>query len=400
MPQKMSAEKENVVRALGAQVVRTPTAAAYNAPNSNFAVAQRLAQKIPNAYVLDQFRNPGNPLAHYDSTAEEIIQACDGKLDMIVLGAGTGGTVTGIGRKIKEKIASCKVVTVDPEESTLAPGSSGTGGFYEVEGIGYDFNPTVLDTSVVDEWVKINDKESFFMARELIMKEGLLCGGSSGSAVVGAIDAAKRAGLKKGHRVVVILADGVRNYMTKFMSDEWMSERGFPVPSDELNKVKMMSGGELHTSTSSLSKGLEGDPWYFDIAVSNITQGMNLVTVTEDTKVSDAISIMRRQGYDQLPVVSSDGSNCLQGMVTVDDLMANIAAGSVKGGTPVVKAVSQEYQKMSRESTIGSLSKKLKSSHFVVITEGEAEASNARIVGILTHIDIINYLIEMEATEA
>lgn len=283
MPQKMSLEKENVVRALGAQVVRTPTAAAFDAPNSNFSVAQRLSQRIPNAFVLDQFRNPGNPLAHYDHTAEEIIQGCQGRLDMVVMGAGTGGTVTGIGRKIKEKIANCRVITVDPEESTLAPQSEGNiGGFYEVEGIGYDFCPMVLDKDVVDEWIKVGDKESFFMARQLIMKEGLLCGGSSGSAVVGAIDAAKKAGLKKGHRVVVILADGVRNYMTKFLSDQWMEDRGFPIPIEE--KINLVSGSELLSSTNSLSKGLEGDPWYFDISVSKITEGMDLITVMENTK--------------------------------------------------------------------------------------------------------------------
>jgi cystathionine beta-synthase len=290
MPQKMSLEKENVIRALGAQVVRTPTAAAFDAPNSNFMVAQRLAQRIPNAFVLDQFRNPGNPLAHYDHTGEEILLGCGGNLDMVVMGAGTGGTVTGIGRKIKEKLPSCKVITVDPTESTLAPQSEGNiGGFYEVEGIGYDFCPKVLDKSVVDDWMKIGDKESFFMARQLIMKEGLLCGGSSGSAVIGAIEAAKKHGIiNKGQRIVVLLPDGVRNYMTKFLSDVWMQDRGFPIPVEE--KINLVSGNELIGSTSSLSKGLEGDPWYFDIAVSNITQGMHLITVTENTRVSNFAS--------------------------------------------------------------------------------------------------------------
>jgi len=385
MPQKMSAEKENVIRALGAQVIRTPTAAAYNAPNSNFAVAQRLAQKIPNSYVLDQFRNVGNPLAHYDATAEEILTVCDGKLDMIVMGAGTGGTVTGIGRKIREKAPNCVVVTVDPEGSTLAPDSNGEPGFYEVEGIGYDFIPTVLDRSVIDKWIKTNDRESFLMARQLIMKEGLLCGGSSGSAVVGAIKAAKELGLKKGHRIVAILADGVRNYMTKFLNDQWMKQREFPLPNGK---------GE-----SSSFHGQERDPWYFDIAIRNITQGMDLVTVDENTKVSDAISLMKQRGYDQLPVVKQGAPTCLLGMVSVYELMAKIAAGSVKGNTSVSQALNQAFERLPQDATIGSLSHALKNTQFVVVVESLLGEESSRIVGILTHIDVLNYLIEMEASE-
>ena len=235
MPMKMSAEKENVVLALGAQVVRTPTAAAFDDPESNFSVAQRLAREIPDSIVLDQFRNPGNPLCHYDDTAREILEDCDYRLDAVVLGAGTGGTVTGIGRRVKESLTSCKVVVVDPELSTLAPNSTLPGGFYEVEGIGYDFTPTVLDRSIIDDWVKVDDEQSFLMSRQLIIKEGLLCGGSSGSAVKGAIDYIKSQPEMnvKGRRVVVILADGIRNYMTKFLNNEWMEKRGFGIPKKE-----------------------------------------------------------------------------------------------------------------------------------------------------------------------
>ena len=242
MPEKMSKEKSRVIQALGAQVIRTPTEAAYDDPRSNFQVAFRMARELPNAYCLDQFKNASNPHAHYAKTADEIIQQCNGKVDMIVSGAGTGGTVTGIGRKLKEALPSCKLVCVDPELSSLSPDSTGQTGFYEVEGIGYDFVPDTLSQSLVDKWIKINDVQSFPLARDLITHEGLLCGGSSGSVLYGAIQAAKEYGLKKGDTVVLILADGVRNYMTKFLDDEWMEKRNFPLTS--LDKSSTSNGSK------------------------------------------------------------------------------------------------------------------------------------------------------------
>ncbi len=167
-------------------------------------------------------------MAHYDTTAEEIIEQCGGKVDMIVLGAGTGGTVTGIGRKIKEKCPDCIVIGVDPEGSILAQPeeiNKTDVTYYEVEGTGYDFIPTVLDRTVVDEWCKSNDRASFSMARRLIREEGLLCGGSSGAAMSVAVEAARR--LTKGQKCVVILPDSVRNYMTKFLNDQWLADRDF-----------------------------------------------------------------------------------------------------------------------------------------------------------------------------
>ncbi|CAB4010831.1 cystathionine beta-synthase isoform X1 [Paramuricea clavata] len=214
MPEKMSREKVDVLRALGAEIVRTPSLAGYDAPESHIGVAQRLNKEIADSLILDQYRNAGNPLAHYDSTAEEILDQCDGKLDMVVIGAGTGGTVTGIARKIKEKSPNCKIIGVDPYGSVLAEPSELNETdvtLYQVEGIGYDFIPTVLDRSLVDKWVKTEDKESFLMARRLIREEGLLCGGSSGTAMVAAMKAAKD--LEEGQRCVVILPDSVRNYM-------------------------------------------------------------------------------------------------------------------------------------------------------------------------------------------
>ncbi|KAL8190462.1 UNVERIFIED_CONTAM: hypothetical protein K2H54_054559 [Gekko kuhli] len=207
MPEKMSMEKVDILRALGAEIVRTPCTR-FDAPESNVRVAWKLKNEIPNSHVLDQYRNPSNPLAHYDTTAEEILEQCDGKVDMIVVGAGTGGTITGIARKMKEKCPECKIVGVDPEGSIVAlPSSLNTAedATMEVEGIGHDFIPTVLDRS---------EQQSRLMDIPYV-KQGFglwsFIGGSAGSAMSVAVKAAKQ--LKEGQRCVVILPDSVRNYM-------------------------------------------------------------------------------------------------------------------------------------------------------------------------------------------
>jgi cystathionine beta-synthase len=235
MPEKMSQEKSNILKALGAKIIRTPTNAASDSPESHLSVAKRLNAEIPNSHILNQYANPNNPLAHYEETAEEILSQCGGKIDMVVIGAGTGGTITGVAKKLKEVLPHIIVVGVDPVGSLLADPEHDKVGSYMVEGIGYDFVPDVLDRKLVDRWIKTEDKESFLMARELIRREGLLCGGSSGSAVYAAIQAAKD--LKPGQRCVVILPDSVRNYMTKFLSDEWMITNGFMEPSSEKKAV-------------------------------------------------------------------------------------------------------------------------------------------------------------------
>ena len=233
MPEKMSREKQVVLEALGAEIIRTPTEAAWDAPESHIGVAKQLKGILPNAHILDQYGNPDNPLAHYHGTGQEILDQTDGKLDVCVLTAGTGGTITGVARKLKENVKNVRIVGVDPVGSILAgPGPIGT---YKVEGIGYDFIPDVLDRSLVDEWVKTEDRESFLMARRLIRQEGMLCGGSSGSAVWAAKKVAERLG--PGKRIVVLLPDSVRNYMTKFLDDRWMKENGFTESRWETNSV-------------------------------------------------------------------------------------------------------------------------------------------------------------------
>ncbi|KAG9508533.1 Cystathionine beta-synthase [Fragariocoptes setiger] len=232
MPEKMSMEKESILRALGATIVRTRTSAAYKDSDSHINRAIELNKKIPKSIILNQYRHAGNPLAHYDASAEEILHACQDNVDVLVAGAGTGGTISGLARKFRERVPSCKIVAADPVGSLLAQPASlnehkPEESAYDVEGIGYDFVPTVLDRGIVDKWVKTRDEASFTMARELIRLEGLLCGGSSGAAIVAAIKAAKYYELDKNHRIVVVLPDGVRNYMTKMISDDWMEQKGY-----------------------------------------------------------------------------------------------------------------------------------------------------------------------------
>lgn len=230
LPEKMSMEKVNTMKALGAKIYRTPTEASFDSPDSHISVANRLRDEIPGAWIPDQYTNESNPLAHYEGTAEEILEQCGGKVDMVVIGAGTGGTISGIAKKLKERLPDVIIVGVDPEGSLLADDSHPISS-YQVEGIGYDFVPNVLDRKLVDRWIKSRDRESFQMARRLIREEGLLCGGSSGTAVWAAMEAAKELG--PGQRCVVILPDGTRNYMSKFLADEWMVEYDFATPQME-----------------------------------------------------------------------------------------------------------------------------------------------------------------------
>lgn len=223
MPEKMSHEKQVVLEALGAKIVRTPTEAAWDAPESHISVAKKLKEEIPNSHILDQYANPDNPNIHYEETAQEILDDMGTNLDMCVMSVGTGGTITGVAKRLKEVNPNIQIIGVDPIGSILGGGTEVTP--YLVEGIGYDFFPDVLDNNLIDEYVKINDKDSFLMARRLIKEESLLIGGSSGGAVWAALQVAKR--LKAGQRCLVILPDSIRNYLTKFADDGWMKKEGF-----------------------------------------------------------------------------------------------------------------------------------------------------------------------------
>ncbi|CCW69697.1 unnamed protein product [Phytomonas sp. Hart1] len=223
MTKKMAYEKEVAMTALGAKVIRTPTSVPSDHPDSLFGVANRLVKE--KGYVmLDQYNNSANPQAHYDGTAMEIYDQCDGKVDMVVSAAGTGGTVSGISRRLKELLPNITIVGADPVGSLLADPEHDKVSPFLVEGIGYDFVPKVCERNRVDRWVKVNDKESFEVALELSSLEGLMVGGSSGSALAAALKAAKD--LREDQRCVVILPDTLRNYLGKFADKNWMIEHG------------------------------------------------------------------------------------------------------------------------------------------------------------------------------
>jgi len=376
MPEKMSQEKVDVLRALGAEIVRTPTEAAWNAPESHIAQSMRLNREIKNSIILDQYSATGNPMAHYDGTAEEILEACDDRVDMLVAGAGTGGTITGIARKIKQRCPSCRVIGVDPLGSILAQPESinetdVTG--YEVEGIGYDFIPKVIDRDMIDEWVKSNDKDTFITSRQMIREEGLLCGGSSGSAMHAALQKAKT--LKAGQRCVVVLADSIRNYMTKFLSDDWMADHGFIELSQDLT----------------LSK-----EWWFNMPVSALPQSFPM-TLQPTVTCADAIDILHKEGFDQIPVVGEDGA--ILGMVTEGNLMAQMIRKNVKGSDSVEAAIYKQFRTVELTDTIGKVSRILDKDHFVCVVSHQkcytgkgAVETKTTIFSICTRIDILNFI--------
>ncbi len=215
----MSPEKVAVLRALNATIIRTPTQAAYDSPESHIGVAKRLQKEIPNSHILDQYGNPDNPLAHEYGTAEEIWTQTEGKIKAVVAGAGTGGTITGLAKGLRKHNSAIQVIAADPYGSILALPESlnqiHANESYRVEGIGYDFVPEVLDRHIVDKWYKTDDREAFDYARRLIAEEGLLVGGSSGSAIAAMVKGVRDLGLGKDDVVVVILPDSIRSYLSK-----------------------------------------------------------------------------------------------------------------------------------------------------------------------------------------
>lgn len=381
LPEKMSLEKINVLKALGAQIVRTPTEAAWDSPDSHISVARRMNAEIPNSHILDQYSNHANPLAHYDGTAEEIIHQCGGSLDMLVAGAGTGGTITGIAKKMNLKVPQCKIVGVDPCGSMLAIPDT-LNDFRRnmpnlVEGIGYDFIPEVLDRSLMDAWEKSEDEESFLMMRKLIRTEGLLCGGSAGSAMYCAVRAAKE--LKKGQKCVVVLSDSVRNYMTKALSDDWMIDNGF---TDD--KIVMKKSFSEH--------------WWDSKKVSELDIKTPL-TVQDNVSVKDAIDLLKTEGFDMVPVIGEDGS--IKGVVTEGNMTAKILGGKASINDPISKVLYKNFCKVGMNSTLGDVAGKFDHESFaLVVTEqknyggASPRAMNVKTVisGIITRIDLLDYI--------
>ncbi|KAI8895798.1 tryptophan synthase beta subunit-like PLP-dependent enzyme [Globomyces pollinis-pini] len=377
LPEKMSQEKVDVLKALGAEIIRTPTEAAWDSPDSHIGVAKRLNKEIENSWIPDQYSNVNNPDAHYYGTAEEIYQQCGGKLDMFVAGVGTGGTIAGIGKRLKELIPDIIIVGVDPNGSILAlPESLNPEGIhsYQVEGIGYDFVPDVLNRTYVDKWVKTNDKESFLMARRLIREEGLLCGGSCGTAVVGALIAAKM--LKKGQRCCVLLPDSVRNYMTKFLNDGWMKKMGF---SDEKTlKEEQVKKSQWEGAT---------------IKDLNLPHA---ITIPAAISISNAIEIMKANSFDQLPVTSASDSKHVIGLVTLGGLLAKIGSNRCSLSDPAEKAMyvfktSKKFTEITLDTPLEALTKFFETNSSAVVTK-RSQLNELLIESIVTKVDLLTFL--------
>lgn len=391
MPEKMSKEKVDVLKALGAEIIRTPTEAAFDAPDSHISVARRLQNELSDAHILDQYANPSNPLAHAEGTAEELLRQCNGKIDMLVAGAGTGGTISGIARRLKEHNPNLIVVGVDPEGSILAvPDSLNDKSrleSYQVEGIGYDFIPDVLDRSLVDEWHKSNDHNSLVMMRQLIRDEGLLCGGSSGAAVSCALQAAKK--LRKGQTCVVILPDSVRNYMTKALSDDWMTDHGFV-------------DGHVVQAKSYQS-------WWASKRVCDLPINTPL-TITADVSCKDAITLLKREGFDMVPVLE-DGD--VIGVVTEGNITKKLLSGLFTPETSVLEAgvIYKTFHKFTMNDTLADLAQALDHDPFaLIVTEQRCFSSKKRktdpldaavaprlinrsvISGIVSRIDLLDFI--------
>jgi cystathionine beta-synthase len=353
MPEKMSREKQVVLEALGAEIIRTPTEAAWDAPESHIGVAKQLKSILPNAHILDQYNNPDNPLAHYHGTGQEILDQTDGKLDACVMTAGTGGTITGVARKLKEKVKGVRIVGVDPVGSILAgPGPIAS---YKVEGIGYDFIPDVLDRKLVDEWVKTEDRESFLMARRLIRQEGMLCGGSSGSAVWAAKKVAERMG--PGKRIVVILPDSVRNYMTKFLDERWMKENGFTESSWETNSVEDM--------------------------LRNLPRRAVITAASADT-VADSVMAMKEHGVSQLPVIDEGR---LVGIVTESDLLAKLVDGRASLASAVAEVMFRNVKTIRAREDASRLLEVFGEGHVGLVVD-----DTDGLLGIITKMDLVDLL--------
>jgi cystathionine beta-synthase len=363
MPDKMSQEKIAMLRGYGAEVVITPTAVEHDSPESYYSVSSRLAEEIPGGFKPDQYSNMSNPEAHYLTTGPEIWEQTGGEVDAIVISVGTGGTISGVGRYFKERAPQVQIVGVDPEGSVYTAKSEADLHPYLVEGIGKDTWPDTMDPKVVDEWIRVSDRDSFLAARRLARDEGLLVGGSSGSTIAGAVEFASRLGPES--RVLTVLPDSGRSYLSKFLDDNWMLEHGFLERTVRTPTVR------------ELLRAKQGET-------------PSLVTISAHQKVSEAIDVMERYSISQLPVVRdgevtslADVIGSLQDRALLDRVFKNAdalhedVASAMQGPLATVEA-GASVDEIVTALTGGA--------NAVVVAEA------GRPVGVVTRSDLLDYL--------
>jgi len=352
LPDKMSSDKVNLLKAYGAEVVITRTDVSPDSPESYNGVADRLNREIPGAFRPNQFANPENPEAHYRSTGPEIWEDTEGRVDVFVAGMGTGGTISGVGRYLKEKNPGIIVVGADPEGSILSGDAPRS---FKVEGIGEDFIPATFDRQVIDEFIRVSDRESFLTARRLAREEGLLVGGSSGTAVAAALRYAKR--LPEGKTVVVLLPDNGRNYLTKIYSDRWMFENGY----------------------------IEETPRCFTVAavIRAIGPKGPLLSVSPDDLVLDTIGLFHRKGISQAPVLS--GTEVV-GSVTETTLVQVLHDGRNPGATRIAEVMGKSIPVVDEDTDAEEAYRLLLSGYTgVVVARGKTP------VGFLSRLDLVRF---------
>ncbi|MCJ1464259.1 cystathionine beta-synthase [Pseudocyphellaria aurata] len=428
LPEKMSPEKVAVLRALNATVIRTPTQAAWDSPESLIGVAKRLQKEIPNAHILDQYGNPDNPLAHEYGTAEEIWTQTDGKITAVVVGAGTGGTITGLARGLWKHNPHIKIIAADPHGSILAlPQSlneSHRNESYKVEGIGYDFVPDVLDRKVVYRWYKTNDRDAFTYARRLIAEEGLLVGGSSGSAMDAMIQGAKDLGLGKDDVVVVILPDGIRSYLSKFVDDDWLAANDLLPPTPPSTAPQSPA---LNSSSSSKDA--------FAGATIRTLRLKPVTTIPSNSLLSAAIEIMREKGFDQLPVLSALPGRKLVGLITLGNCLSWISQGRASAKTAVKEVMfsfsevreivtaygdvgdmgaeaneasaarrrakkERQFVEITLDTPLKALSRFFEWNSAAVVTERDGSGGGMRPVAVVTKVDLLTWLMKQSKVSA
>ncbi|RMZ78813.1 hypothetical protein DV738_g3653, partial [Chaetothyriales sp. CBS 135597] len=399
LPEKMSAEKVAVLKALNATIIRTPTQAAFDSPESHIGVAKRLEKEIPNAHILDQYSNPDNPLAHEFGTAEEIWSQTKGAITSIVAGAGTGGTITGLARGLLKHNSNIKVIAADPQGSILALppqlNDDHLNAPYKVEGIGYDFIPDVLDQKIVSKWYKTNDADSFHYARRLIAEEGLLVGGSSGSAIAALVAAARDKIVTKDDIVVVVLPDSIRSYLSKFVDDDWLAANNLLPPAPSADAALTSAAGQQKTQESSASK-----PDQFGQATVRDLRLKPVQNIPANSTCSYAIEVMREKAFDQLPVISASGKR-LVGLVTLGNLLSRISHGRANGDSPV-SDVMFDFTKITEVITdprdFGDLGKPSQASVSELNNDGHAEKRNKFIeITLDTPLSSLNRFLEWQS---